>query len=256
MQVERVADPGAEWDAFVEATPGAALGHAAAWHRVLREAYGLAPEYLRGARTPAAGLAGMLPLVPFRTLRGALELVSLPFLDTAGRARAPRRRGSGAARRRARASARDRRASRSSCASATPLAAGPPPGALQPRRPRAPARGERGSAVEGAPREGPQPDAQGRARGPRARRGPARGPAERASTRRSCVNMRDLGSPVHARRFFGAAAAAFGARLRFVIAALGRATRRRSRGDPLRRRGDGPLGLDAARRARSAARTT
>ena len=44
MQLEKVDEPGAEWDAFVEATPGGALGHAAAWASILREAYGLAEE--------------------------------------------------------------------------------------------------------------------------------------------------------------------------------------------------------------------
>src|SRR5262245_51220995 len=83
MQVERVDDPGSEWDAFVEAAPGAALGHAGAWARILREAYRLAPHYL-AARGAGGALAGVLPLVELRTLRGRRELVSMPFLDTGG----------------------------------------------------------------------------------------------------------------------------------------------------------------------------
>src|SRR5262245_51889650 len=83
MQLEQIDDPGAEWDAFVEQTPGAALGHASTWACILRDAYGLAPHYL-AARNPSGALAGVLPLVCFRTLRGRRELVSLPFLDTGG----------------------------------------------------------------------------------------------------------------------------------------------------------------------------
>src|SRR5881409_2114456 len=83
MQLEKVDEPGAEWDAFVEATPGGALGLAAAWASILREAYGLSPHYL-AARDASGALAGVLPLVGFRTLRGRRELVSLPFLDTGG----------------------------------------------------------------------------------------------------------------------------------------------------------------------------
>ena len=36
-----------------------------------------------------------------------------------------------------------------------------------------------------------------------------------------CRNMRDLGSPVHSKRFFSAAAEAFGDRLRFIVSKLG-----------------------------------
>jgi hypothetical protein len=83
MRVEGVGEPGAEWDAFVESTPGAALSHAAAWARVVREAYGLEPCYL-AARDGSRALAGVLPLVRFRSLGGRRELVSMPFLDTGG----------------------------------------------------------------------------------------------------------------------------------------------------------------------------
>src|SRR5258705_11234447 len=83
MQLDSIREPGSEWDAFVEATPGGALGHAAAWARILREAYGLAPYYL-AARAANGALAGVLPLVSFRTLRGRRELISLPFLDSGG----------------------------------------------------------------------------------------------------------------------------------------------------------------------------
>lgn len=218
MHVELVADPGAEWDAFAEATPGAGLGHAAAWHRVLREGYGLAPEYL-AAREAGGGLAGILPLVPFRGLSGRLELVSLPFLDTAGvLAASPA--AESALRDAALARAREIGALGLELRQLAPLAAGPPPGELS--------RVDLVLALEASE------EAQWKGLPAKVRN------QTRKAEREGLVlgeggpedlldgfyapflrNMRDLGSPVHARRFFGAAAAAFGPRLRFVTTTLG-----------------------------------
>jgi FemAB-related protein (PEP-CTERM system-associated) len=218
MQIERVADAGAEWDAFVEATPGANLGHASAWQHVLRNAYGLASEYL-AARDPAGAIAGVLPLVRFRTLRGRLLLVSLPFLDTAGvLAASPA--AEAALLDAALARARETGAERLELRQLEPLAGGPPPGALnrvdlllkleaseqeqwnalpaKVRNQTRKATREGLSLIEAGPEELLQA---------------FYGPFQR--------NMRDLGSPVHARRFFGAAAEAFGPRLRFVCTELG-----------------------------------
>ena len=50
---------------------------------VFREAYRLEPCYLAARRT-SGELAGILPLVQFRTLLGGRELISLPYLDAAG----------------------------------------------------------------------------------------------------------------------------------------------------------------------------
>ena len=66
MRVERVAEPGAEWDAFAESTPGGGLGHAAAWHRVLRADGTCAPHVAQeqAARLRAEGILlvdGRLP---------------------------------------------------------------------------------------------------------------------------------------------------------------------------------------------------
>jgi hypothetical protein len=36
MHIAEIADPGSEWDAFVEAQPAGQLGHASAWARVVR----------------------------------------------------------------------------------------------------------------------------------------------------------------------------------------------------------------------------
>ncbi|TMA28131.1 MAG: GNAT family N-acetyltransferase, partial [Deltaproteobacteria bacterium] len=177
MQLEKVDEPGAEWDAFVEATPGGALGHAAAWASILREAYGLAPHYL-AARDASGALAGVLPLVGFRTLRGRRELVSLPFLDTGG-------------------------------VLAVDIAAerGLLEGAQQVAR-------ELGAKVRNQTRKaaqsGLEPALAGTAR-------------DRVADFFApfAVNMRDLGSPAHARRFYEVAARVFGDRLSIHLALLG-----------------------------------
>jgi hypothetical protein len=65
------------------------------------------------------------------------------------------------------------------------------------------------------------------------------------------VNMRDLGSPPHARRFYEAAAEAFGGSPVDPPGDARRAVGRRARGDRLRRDRDRSLGIDAARRARA-----
>ena len=83
MKVEACGDPGVEWEDFVERQPQATLGHARGWAPVLQEAYGIRPCYLI-ARGAGDEIEGVLPLVHFRGLKGALELVSLPFLDAAG----------------------------------------------------------------------------------------------------------------------------------------------------------------------------
>jgi len=217
MRVERVVEPGAEWDAFAQATPGAGLGHAAAWHRVLREAYGLAPEYL-AAREVGGALAGVLPLVRFRGLLGRLALVSLPFLDTAGvLASSPV--AESALRDAALARAREIGAVGLELRQQAPLAAGPPPAEMN--------RVDLVLALQTSE------DAQWKALPAKVRNQTRK--AEREGLRLAegrpeqllnafyapfLTNMRDLGSPVHARRFFGAAAAAFGPRLRFVITSL------------------------------------
>jgi serine/alanine adding enzyme len=83
MQIETIEEPGDAWDDFVLQNPDATLGHAAGWCRVLRSAYRLAPAYLV-ARGSSSGIEGVLPLVTMRGLRGEKELVSLPYLDSAG----------------------------------------------------------------------------------------------------------------------------------------------------------------------------
>jgi FemAB-related protein (PEP-CTERM system-associated) len=218
MRVERVAEPGPEWDAFVAATAGASLGHAAAWHRVLREGYGLQPVYL-AAREAGGALAGVLPLVRFRGLRGRLELISLPFLDAAGvLAGAPAAESALLAA--ALELARAEQAAGIELRQQEPLAGAPAPGELA----RvdlvlalATSEADQWAALPAKVRNQTR---KARKEGLQLAEGPSAALLD-AFYAPFVRNMRDLGSPVHARGFFSAAAAAFGERLRFVVALLG-----------------------------------
>jgi FemAB-related protein (PEP-CTERM system-associated) len=70
------------WDAYVLACPDAGLYHRPGWARVIQRGYGHRPVYL-WARD-ASGVRGILPLVLFRGALGGRSLVSLPFLDEGG----------------------------------------------------------------------------------------------------------------------------------------------------------------------------
>jgi FemAB-related protein (PEP-CTERM system-associated) len=70
------------WDAYVAQCPTAGLYHRRGWARVIEESYGHAPVYL-WARDES-GVWGVLPLVLFRGALGGRSLVSLPFLDEGG----------------------------------------------------------------------------------------------------------------------------------------------------------------------------
>jgi FemAB-related protein (PEP-CTERM system-associated) len=218
MQLEQVDDPSSEWDAFVEATPGAALGHAGAWARILREAYGLAPHYL-AVRDADGALAGVLPLVCFRTLRGRRELVSLPFLDTGG------------------VLARDAASERRLLSGARELALELGASALELRQlcplREGPAAGEQ-TRIDLVLQLHADEDAQWKALGSKVRNQTRKAAqsglvaaAQDAGRDRIgdffapfAVNMRDLGSPAHARRFYEVAAEAFADRLSIHCALL------------------------------------
>ena len=213
MHIHAVATPGAEWDAFVEGTPGANLGHAAAWARVVKNAYGLAPYYL-AARDEADALVGILPLVRFRGLRGKLELVSMPFLDSGGvLATSPeveRALLDAAAKR-----ARDLGAQSVELRQLAPLTGGP--------------EGDGLNRVDLAMPLETDEETQWKALRAKVRNQTRKAEKEglelMPGTSSSlidafydpfAVNMRDLGSPVHGRGFFGAMVDAFGNRLRIV----------------------------------------
>jgi serine/alanine adding enzyme len=218
MQVERVAEPGAEWDEFAEATAGACVGHAAAWASVLREAYRLEPCYL-AARGASGELAGILPLVHFRTLLGSSELISLPYLDAAG-ILARETDAALALRRAAVDLMRSRHCRALELRQLTALGGEPEDTSV-----------DRVNLV--LPLEH-DPDAQWRALKAKVRNQTRKAEREGlelagGTPEELCdafygpfqVNMRDLGSPVHAAAFFRAAAGHFGDRLRFIVTRLG-----------------------------------
>ena len=70
------------WDQFVSQSPDSGLYHRCGWARVIERSYGHAPFYV-WARD-ASGVHGVLPLVLFRGALGGRSLVSLPFLDEGG----------------------------------------------------------------------------------------------------------------------------------------------------------------------------
>ncbi|MCP4116259.1 MAG: GNAT family N-acetyltransferase [Desulfobacteraceae bacterium] len=74
------------WDRYVRKEPGAEFTHLSGWGRVIREVYGHRPVYLAATETSRGGdvVRGILPLVRFRSMAGGGRLVSLPFFDTAG----------------------------------------------------------------------------------------------------------------------------------------------------------------------------
>ena len=259
MRVAVIADPGPEWDAFAEAEPAGRLGHASAWGRVVRDAYGLTPVYLE-ARNEQGAIAGILPLVGFRGLGGGLELVSMPFLDSGGiLARDPaaeralldaalglaREQGARALELREFAAAGGAGSGESSRVTAAEGEGASDSRAATAAK-REDASGPRGSAGGDGSRAETQArvdlvlalesseDAQWAALRAKVRNQTRK--AEREGLRIAprgdaklltdfygpfCRNMRDLGSPVHAERFFAAAAEAFGDRLRFIVSRLG-----------------------------------
>lgn len=222
MRVDEDEEPGGDWEAFAEGTQGAQLAHAAAWAGVLRDAYGLRTRYL-SCRGDDGGLLGVLPLCELRTLAGRRELVSLPFHDAAGvlsrcaSARAALVDAALAAARQLGCSALELR-------QADPLSELPAPS------PEAGAR--RVGLVLGLQAdEAAQWGAIGAKVRNQVRKAEKEGlelaswsPSELLEGFYDCfaVNMRDLGSPAHSKRFYREAARHFGPRLRFIVAADGR----------------------------------
>lgn len=70
------------WDEYVSRCPDAGVYHRYGWARVVERSYRHAPCYL-WARDDS-GVRGVLPLVLFRGALGGRTLVSLPFLDEGG----------------------------------------------------------------------------------------------------------------------------------------------------------------------------
>jgi FemAB-related protein (PEP-CTERM system-associated) len=86
MMTAEVCRPGAgderRWDEYVAGCPSAGLYHRYGWARVIERSYGHRATYLWAH--DVAGVRGVLPLVVFRGALGGRSLVSLPFLDEGG----------------------------------------------------------------------------------------------------------------------------------------------------------------------------
>lgn len=216
MRVERIEDPGAEWDRFVEDHPEGRLGHAAAWARILADAYHLEPCFL-AARGLEGSISGVLPLVVFRSRPGGRPaLVSLPFLDSAG------------------VLAADPESAAALHARALELVTESHYACLELREVGPAAeRDEPAAAMDrvnlALPLE-PTEEAQWKALSAKVRNqcrkaereGLVLRTGDRAGLQRGFllpyrVNMRDLGSPPHSAAFFEAVARHFGERVRFVV---------------------------------------
>ncbi|MDA8165876.1 MAG: FemAB family PEP-CTERM system-associated protein [Desulfobacteraceae bacterium] len=84
--VELLAADGEEtWDDYVQAHPQGTPYHLAGWRRVVGEAYGHAAYYLLARSAAAAGrVAGALPLIHLKHFLFGNRLVSMPFCDRGG----------------------------------------------------------------------------------------------------------------------------------------------------------------------------
>jgi len=218
MHIHADANPGTEWDAFVEGTPGATLGHASAWATIVRDAYGLSSHYLT-ARNGKGEIEGVLPLIRFRSLSGRRELVSMPFLDTGG-ILARSEEAEEALLQAALEEARSYGARTVDLRQMEPLLGAPPNKELG-----------RVDLVMPLERD---VETQWKALRAKVRNQTRKAEKEglRLASGRSAelvrdfykpflINMRDLGSPVHAEKFFAAAAVAFGERLKVIVTCLG-----------------------------------
>ncbi|MBI9087863.1 MAG: GNAT family N-acetyltransferase [Desulfobacterium sp.] len=78
-------DP-ALWDRYVRTEPCAEFTHLSSWGRVIEAVYGHKPVYLAVTETrgDSQAVCGILPLFRFWSMAGGGRLVSLPFFDTAG----------------------------------------------------------------------------------------------------------------------------------------------------------------------------
>ena len=74
-----------EWDRFVMAHPGAAYGHLFGWRRVIETAYGHQPLYLAAVEDEnPEKIRAVLPLFRFKRPFCRPEWISIPFFDQAG----------------------------------------------------------------------------------------------------------------------------------------------------------------------------
>lgn len=82
MNFSITSDVDKSWDRFVESHPRATVGHLAAWGQIAREAYGHESLYVRAE--DGGEIVGVLPLVLVASRIFGRRLVSMPFLDYGG----------------------------------------------------------------------------------------------------------------------------------------------------------------------------
>jgi len=218
VKVALDSEPSADWDEFVDSHPDARLAHARVWGRIFEQSYRLRPVYAH-ARSDGGELRGILPFATIRSLSGRRALCSLPFLDTGGLlAVGPEAEAAlldaalGLARRDGHHSLELRQVS--------PLTRELAPSGPAPR-------------VDLALRLCEDEPSQWSALGSKVRNQTRKAEREHlvsssgqdrhhldAFYRVYARNMRDLGSPPHARTFFAAIADAFGPQQRFIVAKL------------------------------------
>lgn len=83
MRVSPFDGSAAEWDAFVRHQPDWTHFHLAGWRDVIAQVFGHACPYL-AARDDAGTIVGVLPLVEVRSIVFGSYLVSMPFLNYGG----------------------------------------------------------------------------------------------------------------------------------------------------------------------------
>jgi FemAB-related protein (PEP-CTERM system-associated) len=206
------------WDEYVSRCPDAGLYHRAGWARVIERSYGHVPLYLW--TRDGSGIRGVLPLVLFRGALGGRSLVSLPFLDEGGLC-ADDAGARGALWEAARALARRERAP------SVELRQGPPSGLGLPPL---------GSKVSVMLPLAGEPEPMWKRLDAKVRN-QVRKATSSGLTPAWCGieglddfytvfarNMRDLGSPVHARRFFQAILEEFGGAARLLLVRDGQRT--------------------------------
>ena len=85
MIVRRITDP-AVWDEYVNRNPGAQIFHRFRFGAVIRKTYSYRPVYLACVEKSGSRerIRGILPLFRFNPLFGPRKFVSIPFFDQAG----------------------------------------------------------------------------------------------------------------------------------------------------------------------------
>ncbi len=73
-----------EWDRFVFAMPGSSYGHLSGWRTVIEQAYGHSPLYLAVQGSQPGDIRAILPLFRFKRPFCRPDGISIPFFDQAG----------------------------------------------------------------------------------------------------------------------------------------------------------------------------